>query len=218
MRRIFTEIIEGDIGAVRERLASTTGAVDTIAGAAPKNYAGQSPLQVAYRHGEFEIAALLLAHGADPDFIEHHNREPWAIPVLHHAITAAVMRSRWLRPTRRPDDPWQLASTAERADAAYEALRHLLQSGADVQVLDSYGNSSLGRAVLNARDLLPKRRYIDPDWVDPRPLNPELVADLARVFALLRAHGADPKRTERDLGHSLIDFYNAEPVAQFLQA
>lgn len=218
MQVMFREIIAGDIDAVRRRLAKDADAVGIVATAPPKKYAGQSPLQVAYRHGEFEIAALLLAHGADPNFIEHDNREPWAMPVLHHAIKAAVMRSRWLRPTWREEAPWQLRNTTERADAAYAALQLLLDSGADVQALDSYGNSSLGRAVLDARQILPTYRHSDPDWVDPKPLNPELVDDLTRIFNTLQAHGADPNRPERDFGRPLAEPYRAEPVAQFLQA
>lgn len=218
MQIVFKEIIAGDIDAVRRRLAKDVGAVTVVATAPPKKYARQSPLQVAYRHGEFEIAALLLEQGADPNFIEHDDREPWAMPVLHHAIMAAVMRSRWLRPTWREEDPWQLCNTTERADAAYAALQLLLKSGADVRALDSYGNSSLGRAVLDARQVLPQHRHRDPDWVDPKPLNPELADDLTRVFDTLMTHGADPNRTERDLGGSLAGYYRAEPVAQFLHA
>ncbi|WP_154795313.1 ankyrin repeat domain-containing protein [Occultella kanbiaonis] len=217
MQIVFKDIIAGDIDSVRRRLAKDAGVVTVVATAPPKKYAGQSPLQVAYRHGEFEIAALLLAQGADPNFIEHGDREPWAMPVLHHAIKAAVMRSRWLRPTWREEAPWQLRNTTERADAAYAALQLLLESGADVQALDSYRNSSLGRAVLDARQILPQYRHNDPEWVDPKPLNPELVDDLTRVFDSLVAQGADPNRTERDLGGSLADHYRAEPVAQFLQ-
>jgi hypothetical protein len=221
MQILFKEIVAGDIDAVRQRLAKDPGAVALVATSPPKKFAGQSPLQLAYRHGEFEIAALLLELGADPNFIEHDGREPWAMPVLHHAIMAAVMRSRWLRPTRfavGEGEAWQLRNTVERADAAYAALQLLLESGADVQALDSYGNSSLGRAVLDARQILPRYRYNDPDWVDPKPLNPELVDDLARIFNTLMAHGADPNRKERDLGKSLAEFHRAEPVAQFLHA
>ncbi|WP_028473176.1 ankyrin repeat domain-containing protein [Nocardioides alkalitolerans] len=218
MKVVFEEIIAGDVDAVRERVAKDARVVGAVAGAAPKKYAAQSPLQVAYRHGEFEIAALLLTHGADPNYIEHPDREPWAMPVLHHAIKAAVSRSRWLRPTWREEEPWQLRNTADRADAAHAALLVLLEAGADVHALDSYGNSSLGRAALDARDVLPRYRHNDPDWVDPKPLNPELVEDLTRVFRALKARGADPHRSERDLGASLLEFYGAEPVARFLDA
>ncbi|HEY1176842.1 MAG TPA: hypothetical protein VGF17_11840 [Phytomonospora sp.] len=217
MQIMFKEIIAGDIDAVRRRLAKNAGVAALVASAPPKKYSGQSPLQVAYRHGEFEIAALLLEHGADPNFIEHGGREPWAMPVLHHAVKAAVMRSRWLRPTWNGEGPWQMSNSAERSDAAFAALCRLLESGADALALDSYGNSSLGRAALDARQVLPQHRHNDPDWVDPKPLNPELAEDLTRVFDTLRAYGADPTRMERDFGKSLVEFYRAEPVAGFLR-
>lgn len=218
MQLMFKEIIAGDIDAVRRRLAKNPGAVTLVATSPPKKYTGQSPLQVAYSQAEFEIAALLLAHGADPNFIEHGDREPWAMPPLHHAIKAAVMRSRWLRPTWREEDPWEMRNTAEQADAAYAALQLLLESGADVHSLDSYGNSSLGRAVLDARQILPTHHHNDPDWVDPKPLTPDLVDDLTRIFDTLMAHGANPHQAERDLGASVVEHYRGEPVAQFLHA
>ncbi|MGC5628677.1 hypothetical protein ACPYO6_10585 [Georgenia sp. Z1344] len=218
MQIAFKEIVAGDVDAVRARLAKNPDMVTLAASAPPKKYQGQSPLQVAYRTGEFEIGALLLDHGADPNYIEHGEREPWAMPVLHDAIMAAVMRSRWLRPTWREENPWQLRNSAETSDAAFAALELLLDSGADVQALDSYGNSSLARAVLDARQILPSYRHSDPDWVDPKPLNPELVDDLTRIFRALISRGADPSRPDPHLGKPLAEHYQAEPVAQFLVA
>lgn len=219
MQALFKDIIADDIDAVRQRLDKKSDTVRLTATSPPKKYDGQSPLQVAYRTGKFEIAALLLEHGADPNFIEHTEREPWAMPVLHHAITAAVMRSRWLAPTWREDEPWRLRNTAERADEAYTALKLLLDSSADIHANDSYGNSAIARACLDARQILPRHRYNDPEWVDPKPLNPELVEDLERVFDLLLAHGADPHSPEHHEGSEtpVAEFYRKEPVAQFLR-
>lgn len=220
MQALFKEIVSGDIDAVRERLAKDPAAATLVATAPPKDYARQSPLQVAYRNGEFAIAALLLEHDADPNFIESDSPHSFVMPVLHHAIKAAVMRSRWLRPTRfakeGTEEVWQMKNTADRADEAYAALQLLMESGTDIHSVDSSGNSALGRAVLDARQILPTHRYNDPDWVDPKPLNPELVDDLARVFDLLLAHGADPDRVEPNLKQSVAEFYSAEAVSQFL--
>lgn len=190
-----------------------------VATAPLKNSAGQSPLQVAYRNGQFEIVALLLTHGADPNFIEHTGREPWAMPVLHHAITAAVMRSRWLAQTRYEvggDRGWVTRNSVEQADAAFAALQLLFESGADIQGIDSYGNSVIARAVLDARQILPSYKHSDPDWVDLKPLNAELVADLSRVFDLLIERGADLDEIDPQFGKSVREFYRAEPVARFL--
>jgi hypothetical protein len=219
MRAVFKEIIDGDVEAIRQRLEGKPAEAMALAAKTPKRYAGQSTLQVAYQHGRFEIAALLLQAGADPNFIEHSEREPWAMPVLHHAIMAAVQRSRWLAPTWREEDPWRLRSTVERADGAFAALEHLLDSGADVGVTDSYGNTSLARATLDARQILPSYHHNDPDWVYPKPLNPELVDDLRRIFDTLVSHGADLEHVDPRSGNkTLADFYGPEPVTQFLRA
>lgn len=219
MQALFKEVVAGDLDAVRQRLEKKPDSIGLTATSPPKKYAGQSPLQVAYRSGEFRIAALLLKHGADPNFIEHRDREPWAMPVLHHAIKAAVTRTRWLAPTWREDEPWQLRNSAERADEAFATLKMLFDSGADIHACDSYGNSSIARACLDARQILPQHRYNDPEWVDPKPLNPELVGDLARIFDLLLARGADPHRPEHHTGSEtpVAEFYREEPVAQFLR-
>lgn len=96
-------------------------------------------------------------------------------------------------------------------------LQRVLDAGADIHALDSHGNSALHRAALDARQILPAHRYNEPDWVDPKPLNPELVEDLTRVFDLLVAHGADPGRTEKQLGKSVAEYYRDEHVGSFLR-
>lgn len=219
MQVFFKEIIAGDIEAVERRLAKTPAAVDLVATPPPQRYAGQSPLQVAYQHGEFDIAALLLRHDANPNFIENTETDTFVQPVLHHAITTAVMSSRWLAPTRYErgeDRGWRSRNTAEQAEAAFEALQLLLDSGADVHAHDSSDNSSIGRAALDARQILPTHSYNDPEWVDPKPLNSELVADLTRIFNALIERGADLDEVDPKVGKSVREFYRAEHVAKFL--
>lgn len=216
MQTVFKEIIAGDADAVGRRITKDSRTVALIATPPPKKHAGHSLLQVAYLHGQFEIAALLLEHGADPNFIDRDSWHPWAMPVLHDAIRAAVMSSRWLLPTGPRGESWKLGRTAEQADAAYAALVLLLESGANVGALDSYGNSSLARATFDARQVLPAFRYDDPEWVDPKPLNPELASDLSRIFSALMSYGADPDSAARRSGGCGIEISRAEPVAQFL--
>ncbi|MET9918694.1 hypothetical protein ABZZ04_16595 [Streptomyces sp. NPDC006435] len=219
MQILFKEITSGDIDAVRKRLARDPGSVALVATPPPKKHAGQSPLMIALKTGRFGIAMLLLDHGADVNFIDSDGPHPHSMPVLHDAIKAAVMRSRWLRPTRFTDDEqWALRNTVESSDAAFTVLRRVLESGADVHALDSHGNSALHRAAMDARQILPMHRYSAPEWVDPKPLNPELVEDLTRIFDLLLAHGADPGRAEKQLGRSVAEHYRSEPVGRFLRA
>lgn len=219
MQALFKEIIDGETEKVVERLERDSGIVALTATAPPKKYGGQSPLQVAVRSGQFAIASLLVEHGADVDFVDTDSPNGWSAPVLHDAVVAAVMRSRWLRPGDRSANPpeWHLAQSKEQSDEAFAVLELLLEKGADVQALDSYGNSTLGRAVVTARQILPKHRHNEPDWVDPKPLNDELVADLDRVFGALYARGADPSKIDPHLEHPLDAFYGAEPVGWFLK-
>lgn len=56
-----------------------------------------------------------------------------------------------------------MRNTAEQATEACAALQLLMESGADIHAVDSSGNSALGRAVLDARQILPTHRYNDPD-------------------------------------------------------
>lgn len=64
----------------------------------------------------------------------------------------------------------------------------------------------LGRAALAARQVLPEYRHTDPDCVDPKLSNGELVADLSRVFGALYARGADPSKVDPHLEHPLDVF------------
>ncbi|WP_455133415.1 hypothetical protein [Microbacterium aurum] len=159
-----------------------------------------------------------MSSGADPGFIDNEAPGGWATPVLHDAVAAAVKRSRWLRPDRAgdPATPWRPANSAEESDGAFAVLRAVLEAGADARALDSKGNSALGRAASAARDVLPAHNYRDPDARDAKPLNPELAEDLERIFAALRAHGADPHAVEPQLDAPLAAFYAAEPVGRFL--
>lgn len=220
MHTIFQEIIDGNIDTISELLTEDPSLTNLIAKAPPQKYAGQSPLQVAVRTKQFAIASLLIEHGADVNFVDQHdNPKEWSAPLLHDAVGAAVVQSRWLRPANfsKEAPEWKIARTEEQADEAFEFLKVLLQKGADVTVTDSYKNSLLGKVVLAAREVLPKHRYNDPEWVDPRPLNEEFAADLSRIFELLYSYGVDPSAVDEHLGHPLDEFYSQEAVGKFLK-
>lgn len=219
MQVLFKDIVAGDVDKVRKRVEKDPDAANLIATAPPKQHAGMSPLQVSYHKGAYEIAALLLEHGADPNFCDLNPFDDFGMPVLHSAIGAAVANSRWMRPAGPAHlEPveWELAKTAEKADAAFDALRRLVDAGADVSALNTHGGSALGYAAGQARQYLPRYKHSDPAWVDPKPLNDELVDDLTRIFDLLLVNGADPARVEPPFGKPLGEYYAAEPVGRFL--
>lgn len=96
MKKLFVAIRKGEIETVRELLEKKPELVACTAKQPPKQDDGQSPLQVAIKSGQFEIANILLDGGADVNFMESPDCcNPWRMPALHDAIRAAVMSCRW---------------------------------------------------------------------------------------------------------------------------
>ena len=106
--------------------------------------------------------------------------------------------------------------TAEDADAAFGVLKRMIDMGADVSAEDSYGNSCLKRAILDARQVLPRFNHGDKTVSDDRVITEELRFDLRRIFGLLYANGADANEICRISGKTLKERYAPEPVAEFL--
>ena len=180
---LFKEIRAGNIDAVRSRLDANPALIGATATAPPRKDDGQSPLQVAIKSGQFEIAHELLDRGADVNFMETSELNRWNTPVLHDAVRAAVFSTRFGTNRALPGEPprIEIMSTEEEFNRAFGVLKRLLESGADPNRLDSAGNPALLRAILDARQIT----------VSDLPL-PHLMDDLRQVFdALLRA-GADP--------------------------
>ncbi|MGA4508136.1 hypothetical protein ACQB6R_03785 [Propionibacteriaceae bacterium G1746] len=101
--------------------------------------------------------------------------------------------------------------TTDASDASFGVLVRMVDLGADLQAVDSYGNSALHRAVLDAVQVLPSR---DPG----APLDEQFTRNLSRIFDLLLDHGQDPQRVEPVLGHSLVEHYGADLVGSFLRS
>lgn len=218
MQAIFKDIVSGDEEKVRERIAKDPSLIGAVATGQPKQYAGQSALQVAIRAGEFAIARMLLSEGADPNFADIDSPSGWAKSVLHDALAAAVKRSRWVRPSFNAESEreWRLVNASPGPDESFDVLVALLDAGADPVALDSKGVTPLGRAVRAAHDILPRRHDEKPEVSDDKPLNPELVSDLSRIFELLMTRGADPSQIEPQLSMPLTKYYRHHLVGKFL--
>ena len=66
--------------------------VNCVSGSSPKKDHGQSPLQIAFKTGNFEIAGYLIDHGADINFMESEDEYTGLrAPVLFDAINAVIM-------------------------------------------------------------------------------------------------------------------------------
>ncbi|WP_164175144.1 ankyrin repeat domain-containing protein, partial [Ruminococcus flavefaciens] len=65
MKKLFKAIRNGDFNEVKEIITKKPELVNCVAKQPPKKDDGQSPLQVALKTGNFEIAKYLIEMGAD---------------------------------------------------------------------------------------------------------------------------------------------------------
>ncbi len=70
-----------DDGGVKAMLTETPELVSATVKSPPKRDDGQSPLQIAFKTGNFFAAELLLANGADLNFMEESEINEWRAPV-----------------------------------------------------------------------------------------------------------------------------------------
>ena len=108
------------------------------------------------------------------------------------------------------------ALTREEADRAYLILKRMLNQGADIHGVDSYGNSCVWRVCLQARQVLPAYNHTTRTVETDRILTPELKEDLTRIFTLLRDRGMDLDYTKPGDSITVRGLYKNEPIAQFL--
>ena len=205
MKKLFTAIRASDLEMVREIIEKKPELVNCVAKKPPKKDDGQSPLQVALKTGNTAIVNYLLDMGADVNFIEDETCcNAWRTPVLHDAINCAVMSCRW-----NIDDKYmgfREFSTKERAVEALDVLKRMLNMGADVNALDSYGNSGLNRFALQAKQILPSYNYAEHREENDRIFTSELHEDLRSVLQALKDAGADDSYKAPNLGYSVRKF------------
>ena len=215
MKKLFTAIRKGDLKTVEALLSKDPALISCTAKQPPKKDAGQSPLQVAIKTGQLEIADFLLDRGADVNFMEAEGcASPWRMPVLQDAITAAILCSRWN--TVGPGGSIEVFSTQAQADRAYGLLDRIIGLGADIACRDSFGNTCLERAILSAAQILPGFNHSTKEIMNDRILTPELRSDLTRIFTLLFDAGADRNALDRIQGKPLVQVYRDQPVGVFL--
>ena len=196
VQEIFKEVERGEIDKVRARLEAKPALISITATGAPKKYFGQSLLQIALRTAQFAVADMLVAMGADVNFYDEVNAETWAAPVIHDAASASVVRAQWASETLAP-----------RSNAAFATLVRILDAGANVNALDSCGNSVLGRVVAEVND-----KTLQPDKVLPD----RVIADMTRIFTELISRGADLGRIEPTYTRSIVEANSHRHVARFL--
>ena len=139
IKEYFTAIRNNDIEKVKTLVSNDKTYLIACNFAPPKKDDGQSGLQVAFKTGKFDIAEFLIEQGIDVSFIEKSDINVWKAPVLHDCITAVIFNC--------------LANQkdVEIFNKALSLLKIMLKKGADPNALDSYGNTCLGRAILDAK-------------------------------------------------------------------
>ena len=200
MKKLFTAIRKGDFATVRTVLEKKPELLCCVATPPPKKDAGQSLLQVALKCDQIEIAEYLIEKGADVNFIEADDcGNEWRMPVIQDAINAAIMNSRWNINNELMG--FKVFSTEQKADRAYAVLERMLEKGADLNKSDSYGNTGIWRACIQAQQILPSLDRTTGGLGKNRIYTKELEADLSRIFRLLIRYDADLTYVRPEIEH-----------------
>lgn len=218
MRKLFNAIRTESFDEVKKIIDSKPDLVNCFAKQPPKKDDGQSPLQVALKVGAFDICDYLIDKGADLNFMEDESScNEWRTPVIHDAINAAVMCSRW-NAYENYDGvrKLKLFSTEEKADRAFSILKRMLELGADVNKVDSYGNSAVWRFCLQANQILPTYNYNTHVEENNRMFTPELQSDLFRILKALCDYGADLNYVRPKIGKTVKEHFCGGAMAKLL--
>ena len=215
MKKLFKAIRDKNIELVKQLIINDPVLVNCTAKQPPKKDDGQSPLQVALKTGAFDIADFLIDNGVDLNFMEDESCcNTWRAPVIHDAINASVMSSRWN--TNNPYTGFEVYSTEENAITARKLLEKMLQLGSDINMLDSSGNSGIWRYCLQANQILPRFNYATNCECDDRIFTVELETDLLSILKLLCKYGADLSYVSPNVGLTVKAFYANGSMAKLL--
>lgn len=216
VKKLFLAIRHGELETVKQLIEKNPKWVNCTAQQPPKKDDGQSPLQVALKTGNFEIADYLIDRNADLNFMEAESCcNKWRAPVIHDAVIAAVMCSRW-----NTNDKYQglrVFSTESRAGEAIAVLAKMLDRGGDVNAVDSFGYSVLFRFCFQAEQILPRWIPEERREAEDRVFTEELRQDLIRILQLLKQAGADPAYQAPILGKSVLARYQEGSLAMLLK-
>ena len=212
MKKLFKSIRDSEIEIVKQIIEKQPELVNCIAKQPPKKDDGQSPLQVAFKTGNTDIAEYLIDMGANVNFIEDESCcNSWRTPVLHDAINCAVMCCRWN--TNDEMRGFKVYSIKEKADEALRLLKKMIDAGADVNAVDSHGNSGLNRFGLQANQILPPYNYVEHIEGNSRIFTDDVHMDLRNVLQVLKDAGADAYYKAPNIGYSVRDFYREGSIS-----
>ncbi len=130
MKKLFTAIRQGKPDEVALILDKKPDLISCLAKAPPRKDDGQSPLMVAIKSDNLEVAHLLLDRGADVNFADAVNPygSNFSAPIWYDAIGQCFMRARHT-----------VGPGPERSKGYFLLLRRLLNMGMDPNRQTSYG-------------------------------------------------------------------------------
>lgn len=186
MKKFFTVIRRGNIEEVKAILKRKPEVISSISTPPPKKDIGQSPLQVAVKIGEFEIAYLLIDYGADVNFMEAEGEGiTWRSPILHDAIRTIFGSLCY--------------GNLNNSNEGLKLMRHLLEKGAHINKLDSHGDNAWEIAIDEGQKIIlnPGSYFVAQDFAQKR---------LTEVLDLLVEYGVENKEWLNKYGVSYSPF------------
>lgn len=215
MKKLFSAIKKHDFETVKEILEQKPDLISCVAKQPPKSDDGKSLLQVAIKDGTMEIANYLLDKGADVNFIEPESSvSGWRMPVIQDAVANAVIHSRWCIVDKEGRETVQ--HTKKESNEAYELLKRMVDIGANLDVVDSYGNTTIERATMDSQKILPNYISRTGEYTKDRKITEDLRDDLTRIFSLLFENGVTSNVKLRTSEMTVKEYYKRQPLAEFL--
>ena len=129
--------------------------------------------------------------------------------ILFDGVNAAVWNARRYAWDGKSTEPFLLEwkHTKEESDDAFKFLQRMLELGEDVSQTDYYGRNCLMEAVSEANHLCPVKNQDTGEYYPGRPITPEMMEDLRRIFKLLIDTGADQNNASSFSKKSIRDHY-----------
>ena len=210
MKKLFVAIRRGNLEEVAAILDKNPDLISCLAKAPPKKDDGQSPLMVAIKSDNLEVAHLLLDRGADVNFADAINPygSNFSAPIWYHAVGQTFMRA-----------GHTVGPGPERSKGYFLLLRRLLDMGMDPNQKTSFGLTAWQHALEQydqfAHDSYPSY-YVETAMEENRRLRKMLQA----VLDELLKHGADIHDyippSEKGLSHASVILRNMEEGRELL--
>ena len=180
MKKLFTMIRRGNLEEVAKILDKNPALIACTATAPPKKDAGQSPLMVAIKSDNLEVAHLLLDRGADVNFRDAPTQPGnESAPIWFNAVGQCFMRA-----------GHTVGPGPERSKGYFLLLRRLLDMGMDPNQKASYGGGAWQHA-LDQYEQFAHRSYPSYNVETAKEENRRLREMLKAVLDELLKHGAD---------------------------